>query len=118
VRKEINAHGAGVVRLQKVNGRWQVVDNDPLNRRFTTASRMEFTGPLRGTDHVKTKYSPPAPTAAAPTTTAATATPVGHLPDLRRELAGHLRQQGHRPEDQRRMAWHLQRPIQVGNRCR
>ncbi|WP_449434644.1 PhoX family protein [Pseudomonas putida] len=58
VRKEINAHGAGVVRLQKISGRWQVVDNDPLNRRFTTASRMDITGPLRGTDHVKTRFSP------------------------------------------------------------
>nr|WP_314877629.1 PhoX family phosphatase [uncultured Pseudomonas sp.] len=58
VRKEINAHGAGVVRLSKVSGRWQVVDNDPLNRRFTTVSLMDIAGPLRGSDHVKTKFSP------------------------------------------------------------
>lgn len=58
VRKEINAHGAGVVRLRKLNGRWQVVDNDPLNRRFTTASLMDIAGPLRGSDHVKTRFSP------------------------------------------------------------
>ncbi|MGC7840411.1 PhoX family protein [Pseudomonas wayambapalatensis] len=58
VRKEINAHGAGVVRLSKVNGRWQVMQNDPLNRRFTTASLMDIAGPMRGTDHVKTKFSP------------------------------------------------------------
>ncbi|WP_028695260.1 PhoX family protein [Pseudomonas cremoricolorata] len=58
VRKEINAHGAGVLRLSKRNGRWQVVDNDPLNRRFTTASRMLIAGPLRGSEHVKTRYSP------------------------------------------------------------
>ncbi|SDH79767.1 hypothetical protein SAMN05216588_107223 [Pseudomonas flavescens] len=57
VRKEINAHGAGVVRIRKVNGRWQVVDNDPLNRRYTTATLMDIAGPLRGTDHVKTKFS-------------------------------------------------------------
>ncbi|MDF2487872.1 MAG: hypothetical protein K0S77_494 [Pseudomonas sp.] len=57
VRKEINAHGAGVVRLSKVSGRWQVVDNDPLNRRFTTATVMDIAGPLRGTDHVKTRFS-------------------------------------------------------------
>lgn len=57
VRKEINAHGAGVIRISKVSGRWQVVDNDPLNRRFTTATVMDISGPLRGTDHVKTKYS-------------------------------------------------------------
>ena len=58
VRKEINAHGVGVVRISKVDGRWQVVDNDPLNRRFTTASLMELSGPLRGTEHVKTRFSP------------------------------------------------------------
>ncbi|WP_275545957.1 MULTISPECIES: PhoX family protein [unclassified Pseudomonas] len=57
VRKEINAHGAGVLHIRKVNGRWQVVDNDPLNRRFTTATVMDIAGPLRGTDHVKTKFS-------------------------------------------------------------
>nr|WP_312232522.1 PhoX family phosphatase [Pseudomonas sp.] len=58
VRKEINAHGAGVIRISKVNGRWQVVDNDPLNRRFTTATVMDISGPLSGTDHLKTKFSP------------------------------------------------------------
>ncbi|KDO01474.1 MULTISPECIES: PhoX family protein [Pseudomonas] len=57
VRKEINAHGAGVIRLKKVSGRWQVVDNDPLNRRFTTATVMNIAGPLRGSDHVKTRFS-------------------------------------------------------------
>lgn len=57
VRKEINAHGAGVVRLRNVHGHWQVVENDPLNRRFTTASPMHISGPLRGTAHVKTPYS-------------------------------------------------------------
>lgn len=57
VRKEINAHGAGVVRVRKSGNRWQVVENDPLNRRFTTASVMDLSGPLKGTDHVKTKFS-------------------------------------------------------------
>jgi secreted PhoX family phosphatase len=57
VRKEINAHGAGVVRVRKSGQRWQVVDNDPLNRRFTTASVMDLSGPLKGTDHVKTRFS-------------------------------------------------------------
>ena len=58
VRKEINAHGAGVIRIRKVGGRWQVVDNDPLNRRFTTATVMDIAGPLRGTEHVRTRFSP------------------------------------------------------------
>ncbi len=58
VRKEINAHGVGVLRIRKVGGRWQVMDNDPLNRRFTTASVMELSGPLRGSTHVQTRFSP------------------------------------------------------------
>lgn len=58
VRKEINAHGVGVLRIRKQHGRWRVIDNDPLNRRFTTASVMELSGPLRGTAHVKTRFSP------------------------------------------------------------
>ena len=57
VRKEINAHGAGVLRIRKVSGRWQVVENDPLNRRFTTATVMDISGPMRGTDHLITKFS-------------------------------------------------------------
>ncbi|AMA44948.1 PhoX family protein [Pseudomonas alabamensis] len=57
-RKEINAHGVGVVRLDKVDGRWQVVMNDPLNRRFTTATPMAIAGPLRGSAHVRTRFSP------------------------------------------------------------
>jgi secreted PhoX family phosphatase len=56
-RKEINAGGAGVMRVRKVGGRWQIVDNDPLNRRFTTASVMDLSGPLKGTDYIKTKFS-------------------------------------------------------------
>ncbi|SUD44959.1 UxpB [Pseudomonas fluorescens] len=58
VRKEINAHGAGVMRISKVNGRWQVMENDPLNRRFTTATVMDLAGPMKGTEHVKTNFSP------------------------------------------------------------
>ena len=57
VRKEINAHGVAVVRISKVNGRWQVIENDPLNRRFTTASVMDLAGPMRGTEHVRTRFS-------------------------------------------------------------
>ncbi|OEC33817.1 hypothetical protein SAMN05216600_107190 [Pseudomonas cuatrocienegasensis] len=57
VRKEINAHGVGVVRIRKVSGRWQVVENDPLNRRFTSASVMDITGPLRGTADMRTVFS-------------------------------------------------------------
>ncbi|HTN30448.1 MAG TPA: PhoX family phosphatase [Pseudomonas sp.] len=58
VRKEINAHGVGVLRIRKLGGRWQVISNDPLNRRFSTAAVMDLSGPLRGSAHVQTRFSP------------------------------------------------------------
>jgi len=58
VRKEINAHGVAVVRIQlQDNGAWQVVDNDPLNRRYTGASTMEISGPLAGSAELATPFS-------------------------------------------------------------
>jgi hypothetical protein len=58
VLKEINAHGVSVARIQRgADGAWAVVE-DPLNRRVTGLTPMEIAGPVRGSDHVKTKYSP------------------------------------------------------------
>ena len=59
VRTEINAHGVGVVRIrQDDSGHWQVVQDDRHNKRYTSQSPMILTGPVRGTDHVKTAWSP------------------------------------------------------------
>lgn len=59
VLKEMNAHGVTVVRIQKgSNGQWATVVGDPLNRRITALTEMEFSGPVRGTDFVKTPFSP------------------------------------------------------------
>lgn len=58
VRKEINAHGVTAVRITRVGGQWVVSNDDPLNRRFTTATVMDLSGPLAGTKHVKTAFSP------------------------------------------------------------
>lgn len=57
VRKEIYAHGVAVVRIQRINGNWQVVENDPLNRRFTSDSVMDISGPMAGSDHLITPFS-------------------------------------------------------------
>lgn len=58
VRKEMNAHGVSVVRIRRgVDGRWGAVP-DPRNRRITALTSMELAGPVRGSDFVKTKYSP------------------------------------------------------------
>lgn len=58
IRKEINAHGVTVVRIRKTDGMWQVVKNDPHNRRFTGATEMEIAGPLAGHALLQTKFSP------------------------------------------------------------
>lgn len=57
VRKEIAAHGVSVVEVkQGVNG-WERA-HGPYDRRITGATLMELTGPVRGHDKVKTKFSP------------------------------------------------------------
>jgi len=56
VRKEIASHGVAVVELKKGgNGSWSVV-RGRYNRRITAATVMELTGPVAGSDFVKTKY--------------------------------------------------------------
>ncbi|MCS6922262.1 MAG: DUF839 domain-containing protein, partial [Elioraea sp.] len=56
--KEINAHGVSIVRVAKQpDGQWKIVD-DPRNRRITGATEMEIAGPVRGTEFVRTKFSP------------------------------------------------------------
>lgn len=58
VLKEMNAHGVSVVRIRReAGGRWVTVV-DPRNRRVTVLTPMELAGPVRGSDFVKTKYSP------------------------------------------------------------
>ncbi len=58
VLKEINAHGVSVFRARRgATGDWEVVQ-DPRNRRITAATPMTFSGPVRGSRHVVTKYSP------------------------------------------------------------
>lgn len=46
VRKEINAHGVTVVRIQLNNGIWDVIESDNFNRRFTGATTMNISGPV------------------------------------------------------------------------
>ena len=58
VRKEINAHGVAVIHIKKIAAEWTVVKNSKYNRRFTSATPMTLSGPVAGTDWVKTPYSP------------------------------------------------------------
>ncbi len=58
VRKEIAAHGVSVVEVQRDdNGHWDVV-RGRYNRRVTAGTPCEISGPVRGSELVKTKYSP------------------------------------------------------------
>ncbi len=58
VRKEIAAHGVSVVEITKSFGQWQVVNGSTYNRRITAGTEMEMTGPVRGSNLVKTRFSP------------------------------------------------------------
>ncbi|MBR9796947.1 MAG: PhoX family phosphatase [Gammaproteobacteria bacterium] len=59
VRTEINAHGVTIVEVKKAsNGKWEVVGDSRYNRRYTSASEMKLSGPVAGSDYVKTAFSP------------------------------------------------------------
>ncbi len=58
VLKELNAHGVSVARIREgADGEWRITP-DPRNRRITALTEMEIAGPVRGSDLVKTKFSP------------------------------------------------------------
>jgi uncharacterized protein len=58
VRKEVAAHGVSVVEIKKGGSGWKVVRGSKYNRRITGATKMEITGPVRGSSFVKTAFSP------------------------------------------------------------
>ena len=58
VVKEIDAHGVSIVEIIKTNGRFGYVKGSTFNRRITAGTLTELTGPVRGTDFVKTVFSP------------------------------------------------------------
>ncbi|WP_026472414.1 PhoX family protein [Alkanindiges illinoisensis] len=59
VIKEFNAHGVSVVEVKKDEKTSQVsiVKDSVFNRRITATTEMEFGGPVKGTDLVKTRFS-------------------------------------------------------------
>jgi secreted PhoX family phosphatase len=59
VQKEFRLHGVSVVEVNKAsNGAWQVNLASTFNRRITTLTEMDISGPLRGHNLLKTKFSP------------------------------------------------------------
>ncbi len=58
VLAEISGHGCSVIRIRKgADGQWAIVA-DPLNRRITGLTPMAIAGPVKGSPHLATKYSP------------------------------------------------------------
>jgi secreted PhoX family phosphatase len=58
VLKELNGHGVSIVHIRKqADGTWGIV-RDELNRRVTALTPTDISGPARGSDLLKTKYSP------------------------------------------------------------
>lgn len=56
--KEINCHGVSVIEVKKSPaGKFEVVRGSSFNRRITPFTPMEMTGPVAGSDWVKTLYS-------------------------------------------------------------
>ncbi len=51
---EMAAHGGTIVEIRKVDGKWQVVPEGRYNRRITSTTEMQLTGPAAGHDRVKT----------------------------------------------------------------
>lgn len=56
--KEIEAHGVSVTEYrEKRRGDWTWVQDSALNRRITPNTPMQFNGPVKGSDFLKTAWS-------------------------------------------------------------
>jgi hypothetical protein len=57
--KEIEAHGISVTEIQDTGNRnWVVIQGSALNRRITPNTPVQFNGPVRGSDFLKTVADP------------------------------------------------------------
>ncbi|GGA87443.1 dTDP-glucose 4,6-dehydratase [Brucella endophytica] len=55
---EMAAHGGTIVEIKKVDGKWQPVLDGKYNRRITSNTEMQLSGPAAGHDRLKTKADP------------------------------------------------------------
>jgi len=59
VQKEFRLHGVSVIEVDKnADGTFTVNTGSSFNRRITTLTDMDISGPLKSKDVMKTKYSP------------------------------------------------------------
>jgi uncharacterized protein len=52
------AIGHSVVEIKRTDGVWAVVQDSPMNRRFTLETEFAISGPVAGHDWMKTSYDP------------------------------------------------------------
>jgi secreted PhoX family phosphatase len=57
IDKEVAVHGVSIIEVRLNAGQWEYVQSSAYNRRITAATPIEISGPLRGTDAMKTLYS-------------------------------------------------------------
>lgn len=57
-RKEIECHGISIVEIAKSGGSFAYVQDSAFNRRITPFTEFDLSGPVKGSDHVKTRFSP------------------------------------------------------------
>lgn len=55
---EMMAHGGTVIEIARSGGKWAPVLDSAYNRRITVETPMTLTGPVAGSDRVKTKADP------------------------------------------------------------
>ncbi|MFD1746337.1 PhoX family protein [Rhizobium helianthi] len=55
---EMAAHGGTIIEIRKVDGKWKPVTDGKMNRRITSNTAMEITGPAAGHDRLKTSADP------------------------------------------------------------
>lgn len=58
VIKEMNAQGVSIVEIERTAGKWSYKKDSLKNRRITTSTPMELSGPAAKTPSMITKYSP------------------------------------------------------------
>lgn len=105
IRKEINAHGVSVIRVQRdASGQWVVVVNDPLNRRYTGATEMGVSGPMSASSLLVTKYSPDGSATRGTLNNCGNGyTPWGTYLTCEENWPGYFVNTGEQPADQRRI---------------
>jgi len=110
VRKELASHGVSVVEISRSRGRgrgrgsgeWRV-ESSRLNRRITVFTPMEITGPVRGSELLKTKYSPKGTRTRGTLNNCANGyTPWGTYLTCEENWAGYFYNSGTRPREQTR----------------